>query len=113
MKSFEKIAEHLKHESSFIFLLLLIAGVIVLLRDPGSSVGLGLVVAAVSIGIMGFIINLIRESYDHLIKQKNEMITTLTKERKLEIKHSDDLRKSVERQATRGWESSIPASEDS
>lgn len=112
MNSFEKIANRLKHESSFIFALLLIAGVVVLVRDPNSLIGIGLVIAASFIGILGFLINLIREGYDHILKQKDEMIKTLTRERRQEIKHSDDLRRRVESQATGGWESSATTGDD-
>jgi hypothetical protein len=107
-----KIASRLTHESSYIFAVLFAGGLIVLLRDPNSTTGAGLAIAAVFVGILGFLVNLIRESYEHLIKQKDEMIKTLKKERKDEIKHSETLRRDYEKNATNGWVSSAPANDD-
>ncbi len=112
MKTFKEITDKLRHESSFIFALLLVAGVIVLLRDPQSIVGTGLVISAIFVGILGFIINSIRENYEGVITQKDEMIKTLTKERKSEIKHFEDYRRSYENRASGGWEASSPDIED-
>lgn len=108
MNPLVKTASRLRYESSFIFALLLIGGVIVLVREPQSLVGVGLVLSAIFMGILGFIINSIRENYENVIKHKDEMIKSLTKERKSEIKHSEDMRRHYEEQATGGWTPSHP-----
>lgn len=97
------LAGKLTKESSIIFGLLLVAGVVVLFADSKSLVGLGLVSVAVLIGVLGFILNFIKEGYDEVIAQKNEIINELNRQRKNEIKHSASLRREMQNHATQDW----------
>lgn len=106
MQSLTKTASRLTKESSFIFALLLIAAVGVLLRDPKSWVGATLAGGALFVGIMGFMVNFVREAYEDMLKQKDQHIEDLTKERRSEIKHAENMRKVIEERATKGWTAS-------
>jgi len=104
MKELAGITGRLKLESSLIFLSLLIGGIVVLHNNANSVIGIILIASSVFVGVLGFVILSIRESYDSLITQKDEMIKSLSKERNREIKHSEGLRAHIERNATGGWE---------
>lgn len=112
MKQLGEIVSRLKLESSIIIAMLLTAGLIAYFRDTSSWISTVLLVGALFIAVLGFVVLSIRESYESLIAQKDEMIKNLTKERSREVKHSENLRARVEKQATGGWEQTVAPIEE-
>ena len=112
MKQFFLVISKTKLESSILVALLLLAGLIANFHNTSPYISMFLIASAVFLAALGFMTTSIRENYNSLLSQKDEIIKSLGNERRRESKHNENLRAEISKQISNGWEQSVSPNED-